>query len=623
MWITESLRLPDTFHSEASKLRELERCDSLPTEEQRPWHCLEGSQDNAAAWGTWSLPQELESRLVSLGIERPAKLGFLALYLLDRHGVLDMDVGNVAGVEHSLQEHLRANLFVSSEAEFSHQLFVSGDECLAVWKVQDGETYAISIAVWEGSDGDDPLSLIRESPDLVEFRWAQQEFAPASLLCKLTKKVSDIVNQLPDREQSVLSERFGLVDGDVLTLEEVGQKFGVTREWIRQIELRAIRKLRHPARIRHLRQEYGYLAGLARRLGCRMKSQDFSRAVNRLTVNGPVLRPGILALLEVISAEGTTDAPPSLDAFDQGVLCALVQQTEPLSADQVLCQNPAVEGAIRTWPQFDPLERMRLVLGVTVDEKRMCSLSNENESALSSGLKRLSAMLRIFRRANAGLHYTEVWDELQRELPDCLHLDARNVHAWLNRYKYYFKWVGPGTYALAEWGIGHRAVGLEPELRPARRKGVGDEVAALLLESGEPVHLNQVRDWILSRFTIKENSVLAAIQQDKAHRFVLLSDDYVGLAGRDDAGKPSRALIRRVRLPAYITRLAIQRATSRSEALRDALRYRRSTISDQELVRFAVLASCLGMREEFAAVDTLIPEGGFPPSMRLAMKEVL
>ena len=623
MWITESLRLPDTFQSEASKLRELERCDSLPTEEQRPWHCPESSQDNAAAWGTWSLPRELESRLVSLGIERPAKLGFLALYLLDRHGVLDMDVGNVASVEHSLQEHLRANLFVSSEAEFRHQLFVSDDECLAVWKVQDGETYAISIAVWEGTDGDGLLSLIRESPDLVEFRWAEQEFARASLLSKLTKKVSDIVNQLPDREQSVLSERFGLVDEDVLTLEEVGQKFGVTREWIRQIEGRAIRKLRHPVRIRHLRQEYRYLSDLARRLGCRMKSKEFAQAVNLLTGKKPLLRPGIFALMAAVFDDKTAVDRRLLHAFDRDVLFALAQRIEPLSADQVLCKCPAVEGATRESPQLDTLERMRLVLGVTVDEDCMCSLSNPNESDLSDWHKRLSAMIRVFRLTNRCLHYTEVWDGLQRELPDCLILDTRNVHAWLDRNRDYFKWVGSGIYALAEWDVGHRSVDLESALRPARRKGVGDEVAALLLENGEPLHLDHVKDRILSRFAIKENSVFAAIQQDKARRFVLLSDGCVGLAGRDDAGKPSRASIRRVRLPADLTGLAIQRARSRSEALRDALRYHRSTISDQELVRFAVLASCLGMREEFAAVDTLIPDRGFPLSMRLAMKEVM
>jgi RNA polymerase primary sigma factor len=62
---------------------------------------------------------------------------------------------------------------------------------------------------------------------------------------------------LTPREERVIKMRFGLEDGTEHTLEEVGQKFGVTRERIRQIEAKALRKLRHPSRSRQLR---GFLA---------------------------------------------------------------------------------------------------------------------------------------------------------------------------------------------------------------------------------------------------------------------------------------------------------------------------------------------------------------------------
>ncbi|MCB0001736.1 MAG: RNA polymerase sigma factor RpoD [Anaerolineae bacterium] len=73
----------------------------------------------------------------------------------------------------------------------------------------------------------------------------------------LREQMQDILGQLTQREREVLEMRFGLADGTSHTLEEVGQHFGVTRERIRQIEAKALRKLRHPIRSHKLRD---YLA---------------------------------------------------------------------------------------------------------------------------------------------------------------------------------------------------------------------------------------------------------------------------------------------------------------------------------------------------------------------------
>jgi RNA polymerase primary sigma factor len=68
----------------------------------------------------------------------------------------------------------------------------------------------------------------------------------------LKEKIKDVLESLTERERQVLEQRFGLVDGYSRTLEEVGRQFRVTRERIRQIEAKALRKMRHPTRIRQL-----------------------------------------------------------------------------------------------------------------------------------------------------------------------------------------------------------------------------------------------------------------------------------------------------------------------------------------------------------------------------------
>ena len=77
--------------------------------------------------------------------------------------------------------------------------------------------------------------------------------ADAAAFTMLKEQLEDVLSTLTDREQKVLRLRFGLDDGRARTLEEVGKEFNVTRERIRQIEAKALRKLRHPSRSRKLK----------------------------------------------------------------------------------------------------------------------------------------------------------------------------------------------------------------------------------------------------------------------------------------------------------------------------------------------------------------------------------
>jgi len=106
----------------------------------------------------------------------------------------------------------------------------------------------------------DPVSLetpIGEEEDSHLGDFIPDEDAPApaeaASLTLLKEQLSDVLSTLTDREEKVLRLRFGLTDGRQRTLEEVGREFNVTRERIRQIEAKALRKLRHPSRSKKLK----------------------------------------------------------------------------------------------------------------------------------------------------------------------------------------------------------------------------------------------------------------------------------------------------------------------------------------------------------------------------------
>jgi RNA polymerase primary sigma factor len=103
----------------------------------------------------------------------------------------------------------------------------------------------ISLHAPVGEDGDVSVG------DFIEDKSAENP-SDVTSYSLLKEKLGDVLTSLTERERKILEMRFGLLDGYERTLEEIGKMYNVTRERIRQIEAKALRKLRHPTRVRHL-----------------------------------------------------------------------------------------------------------------------------------------------------------------------------------------------------------------------------------------------------------------------------------------------------------------------------------------------------------------------------------
>lgn len=130
-----------------------------------------------------------------------------------------------------------------TEKELAERLGISEEKVREVMKISQ-EPVSLETPIGEEED----THLGDFVPD--ERMMSPEEYANAKML---KEELDSVLYTLTEREEKVLRLRFGLEDGQCRTLEEVGQKFGVTRERIRQIEAKALRKLRHPSRSKKLK----------------------------------------------------------------------------------------------------------------------------------------------------------------------------------------------------------------------------------------------------------------------------------------------------------------------------------------------------------------------------------
>ena len=129
-----------------------------------------------------------------------------------------------------------------SPEEIAEEMEMSADKVRAILKIAQE---AISLETPVGDEGDSSFG------DFIEDKGAESP-ANTTAFSVFQEKLDDVLCSLTEREEKVLRLRFGLGDGYPRTLEEVGSVFNVTRERVRQIEAKALRKMRHPTRAREL-----------------------------------------------------------------------------------------------------------------------------------------------------------------------------------------------------------------------------------------------------------------------------------------------------------------------------------------------------------------------------------
>ena len=351
------------------------------------------------------------------------------------------------------------------------------------------------------------------------------------------------------RDTRVVALRFGLSDGRKRTLRAVGDELGITRERVRQLQSAAVDRLRRRARTRPMRlldcvdalKEWGETVGAS------LDDAGFVRAFSSMTGAGePVISAHIRLLREMRIIPNDKRAPPT--DVDARVVQIFAGSAAPVSLDTLRAEVRAdrnARRAVRAWPKMDLPLRLKLTLGVEIDAEGACAPTDKTFATLKRRDRRLFALVRVLDESKKPLHFTEIAARAKPLLIGRFAMSERNVHAWLDRYKDRFNWAGPGIYGLTEWDVGARTDELDAALGPARRKGIGDEIALLLSERGEPLSMREIERQVLEvrGFAVNRASVSASVAQDKAARFVVLADGRVALSrwrteGRADSPPP-------------------------------------------------------------------------------------
>ena len=166
------------------------------------------------------------------------------------------DQGRTIRVPVHMVDRIRQLYKLTHELEQLLGRMPTSEELAAKLEVTTSKVEWMTRVSWLPLSLESPINDDEEDSELGQF--VEDQLTPTPIQSAYSKllreKIEEVLDTLPPREARILRLRFGLENGHNYTLEEVGEKFGLTRERIRQIESKALRRLRHPRRSRQLRE---------------------------------------------------------------------------------------------------------------------------------------------------------------------------------------------------------------------------------------------------------------------------------------------------------------------------------------------------------------------------------
>ncbi|HET59434.1 MAG TPA: hypothetical protein ENN32_03605 [Chloroflexi bacterium] len=323
--------------------------------------------------------------------------------------------------------------------------------------------------------------------------------------------VADWFAVLTYREQQIIYGRYGLLRGKVLTLEQLGDQFGVTRERIRQIQKRAEGKLKKPInfqKIRPLTELFHYeLVGA----GGFINAQQLKERLCKILWVGEVDPLGVANLIFELdnSSEhlkglyGREDKDLSLTqikGIQKYLAVALEQERAPLITSRLITKFKGMRFYQEHADEFDDA-----TIEACLESHPKLRLKGELWYLKKRGWLSLSGIIQALRQIGEPAHYKTITEQTNALLPANLHRIPHNIHAELGRRPDIFVRVGQGIFGLVEWGLSDDGC-------------VANAAYRILIEAGKPLHHEVITDSVLETWRVSPGSVYAALSLDE--RFI-------------------------------------------------------------------------------------------------------